>query len=56
MIIVAIMVVAMAVYIFTNFSTIDVTRSIILIVVALVSMVIIMTILLLIYRSNKSSK
>lgn len=56
MTIVAIIVIAMAVYVFTNFSAMDVTRSIILIVIAIVGMIIIMGILILIYKNNNPRK
>jgi hypothetical protein len=56
MIVVALVIVAMAVYVFTGFSSKDAARSLILIAAGVVGIIIITAILLIIYKSNKFRK
>jgi hypothetical protein len=56
MIVVALIIVTMAVYVFTGFSSMDAARSLILIGAGVVGMVIVTTILLIIYKSAKFRK
>jgi hypothetical protein len=56
MTVVAIIIVAMAFFVFTNFSSINITRSLVLIAAGVAGMLIIIGILWVIYKSNKTQK
>jgi ABC-type nickel/cobalt efflux system permease component RcnA len=51
--IVAVIIVGMAIYVFTNFSTIDFKQSIILIIFGAAGMIIVVGILAIVYKSSK---
>lgn len=54
--VVAVIIVAMAVYVFVNFSSLDFTGSLIMIGIGLAGMLIILGVLIYLYRSAKNQK
>lgn len=56
MAIVAVIIIAMAIYVFTNFSRIDFMQSLILIGIGVAGIIIVVVILVILYKSNTSRK
>ena len=56
MAVVAVVIIAMAVYIFTNFSSLDITRSIILAAIGVICMIVIMSAMIILARGGRSRR